>query len=88
MNPKSKYNHSFTPKQMEFFAEEEIVSVIPNTKINDLKLISSEIKFLPGAQVNVPLWLAISLKQRKKCTIILPVWMNLCKLFLLWLLSC
>ena len=32
--------------------------------------------FNPGLQTKVPLWLAMSLKQRQKCRIIAPDWMD------------
>jgi len=33
--------------------------------------------FNPGLQTEVPLWLAVSLKQRQKCRIVPPDWMDI-----------
>jgi len=33
--------------------------------------------FNPGLQTDVPLWLAVSLKQRQKCRIVAPDWMDI-----------
>lgn len=35
--------------------------------------------FNPGLPVEVPLWLAINLKQRQKCRVIPPEWMDVGK---------
>lgn len=35
--------------------------------------------FNPGLPVEVPLWLAINLKQRQKCRLIPPAWMDVGK---------
>ena len=32
--------------------------------------------FKPGLPVKVPLWLAVNLRQRQRCRLVTPVWMN------------
>ena len=32
--------------------------------------------FKPGLVVKVPLWLAVNLRQRQRCRLVTPVWMN------------
>lgn len=41
--------------------------------------------FVSGLPMEVPLWLAIYLKQKKKCDLILPDWLTLGKHDILWL---
>lgn len=36
--------------------------------------------FNPGLPVEVPVWLAINLKQRQKCRLVPPAWMDVGKL--------
>lgn len=66
------------PAEIEFIAEEEKISVIP--KFNDIRtihLISGDVgPFRAGIPVAVPLWVAISLRQKEKCTIVAPEWMD------------
>uniref|UniRef100_A0A2I3GUW9 DNA replication complex GINS protein PSF2 n=1 Tax=Nomascus leucogenys TaxID=61853 RepID=A0A2I3GUW9_NOMLE len=47
--------------EVEFLAEKELVTIIPNF-------------------MEVPLWLAINLKQRQKCRLLPPEWMDVEKL--------
>lgn len=63
--------------QTEFLAEQATVSVIPNFRHDRLYLISGDVgPFEPNMPVEVPLWIAVYLKQRQKCHIIPPPWMT------------
>lgn len=65
------------PAQVEFLAENQFVEVIPNFSHDKLYLICGEVgPFRPGIPVQVPLWVAINLKQRQKCRLTAPDWMN------------
>lgn len=65
------------PAEVEFLAEKELVTIIPNFSHNKLYLISGDIgPFNPGLPLDVPLWLAVNLKQRQKCRIQPPEWMD------------
>lgn len=67
--------------EVEFLAEKELVSIIPNFSLDKVYLIGGDIgPFNPGLPVQVPLWLAINLKQRQKCRIVPPEWMDVEKL--------
>ncbi|MEE6500389.1 hypothetical protein FKM82_003765 [Ascaphus truei] len=67
--------------EVEFLAEKETVAVIPNFSLDKVYLIGGDLgPFNPGLPVVVPLWLAINLKQRQKCRIIPPEWMDVEKL--------
>ncbi|GIX76901.1 DNA replication complex GINS protein PSF2 [Caerostris extrusa] len=64
------------PADLEFLAEQESVRIIPNFSHGKLYLIRGDVgPFIPGNTVQVPLWLAINLRQRQKCRIQPPDWM-------------
>ncbi|EDV25557.1 uncharacterized protein TRIADDRAFT_55771 [Trichoplax adhaerens] len=63
--------------EIEFLAEDSIVTVLPNFSENKIYLISGDVgPFNPSMPTDLPLWLAIDLKQRQKCRIQPPKWMN------------
>ncbi|KAF3817588.1 hypothetical protein GH733_012875 [Mirounga leonina] len=74
--------------EVEFLAEKELVTIIPNFSLDKIYLIGGLVflwqgdlgPFNPGLPVEVPLWLAINLKQRQKCRLIPPEWMDVEKL--------
>ncbi|XP_046680728.1 probable DNA replication complex GINS protein PSF2 [Homalodisca vitripennis] len=67
------------PSEIEFLAERQNISIIPKfTSNNILHLISGDIgPFRAGLPVVVPLWVAVNLRQRQKCRIVPPDWMNI-----------
>ncbi|KAG9474801.1 hypothetical protein GDO78_003324 [Eleutherodactylus coqui] len=67
--------------EVEFLAEKQLVTVIPNFSLDKVYLIGGDLgPFNPGLPVQVPLWLAVNLKQRQKCRIVPPEWMDVGKL--------
>ncbi|XP_043937692.1 DNA replication complex GINS protein PSF2 [Protopterus annectens] len=69
------------PSEVEFLAEKEMITIIPNFSLDKIYLIGGDLgPFNPGLPVEVPLWLAINLKQRQKCRIVPPEWMDVEKL--------
>ncbi|TKC44072.1 hypothetical protein EI555_002159, partial [Monodon monoceros] len=63
--------------EVEFLAEKELVTIIPNFSLDKIYLIGGDLgPFNPGLPVQVPLWLAINLKQRQKCRLLAPEWMD------------
>ncbi|XP_041078205.1 DNA replication complex GINS protein PSF2 [Polyodon spathula] len=69
------------PSEVEFLAEKEMVTIVPNFSLDKIYLIGGDLgPFNPGLPVAVPVWLAINLKQRQKCRIIPPEWMDVEKL--------
>ncbi|XP_063169010.1 DNA replication complex GINS protein PSF2 [Candoia aspera] len=67
--------------EVEFLAEREMVTIIPNFSLDRIYLIGGELgPFNPGLPVEVPLWLAVNLKQRQKCRLVPPEWMDVEKL--------
>lgn len=63
--------------EVEFLAERELIGITPNFDLGVLHLISGDFgPFKAGLPAEVPLWVAINLRQRRKCRIIAPDWMN------------
>ncbi|RUS14139.1 hypothetical protein BC938DRAFT_477519 [Jimgerdemannia flammicorona] len=95
----------FTPAEIEFLAENLVISIIPSYKMDPIHLLavclfppdpkepqqilrsnnsSSTPKpqgtygpFFPPLKVDVPLWLALTLKKNQKCAIVPPEWMSI-----------
>uniref|UniRef100_A0A915ID49 GINS complex subunit 2 n=1 Tax=Romanomermis culicivorax TaxID=13658 RepID=A0A915ID49_ROMCU len=65
--------------EIEFLAEDEIVEIIPNFSTKKpIELFAGSIGPLEaGLTTKVPLWAAAFLKQRHRCKIIPPEWMNI-----------
>lgn len=71
----------FTAQEIEFVAEDELIEIVPNMRMDPLNLICGDFgPFLPQIAAQVPLWLAVALKKRGKCTIRPPEWMSVEKL--------
>ncbi|XP_057980864.1 DNA replication complex GINS protein PSF2 isoform X2 [Malania oleifera] len=71
----------FSPEEIEFIGEDEMVEIVPNMRMEPLNLICGDFgPFLPQIATQVPLWLAVALKKRGKCTIRPPRWMLVEKL--------
>eukprot|EP01132_Coremiostelium_polycephalum_P003688 gene3688-4593_t len=74
----SSSEDTLSPNQIEFLAEDVTISIIPNFKLDSLHFLSGEYgPFEPSFPVDVPLWLALTLKKKKKCKIEIPYWMSL-----------
>ncbi|CAN6926303.1 unnamed protein product, partial [Brassica oleracea] len=54
--------------QVEFMAEDEMVEIVPNMNMEPLNFIA-----IP---TQVPMWLAVALKRRGKCTFRPPAWLS------------
>lgn len=68
---------NFTPQENEFLAENEPIQIVPNFRGDKLRFISGTFgPFKPAKPVSVPLWLAIYLKQRKRCDVVVPSWLD------------
>ncbi|GAA0163228.1 hypothetical protein LIER_19143 [Lithospermum erythrorhizon] len=74
-------NSAFSAPEMEFLAEDELIEIVPNMRMDTLNLICGDFgPFYPQIATQVPLWLAVALKKRGKCTIRPPEWMSVEKL--------
>ncbi|OAY46101.1 DNA replication complex GINS protein PSF2 [Manihot esculenta] len=68
----------FSPEEVEFMAEDELVEIVPNLRMDSLNFICGDYgPFYPQIATQVPLWLAVALKKRGKCTIRPPQWMSI-----------
>ncbi|KAI4346962.1 hypothetical protein L6164_007820 [Bauhinia variegata] len=71
----------FSAEELEFIAEDEMVEIVPNLRMEPLNLICGDFgPFFPQIATQVPLWLAVALKKRGKCSIRPPEWMSVEKL--------
>eukprot|EP00897_Mesotaenium_endlicherianum_P009605 jgi/Mesen1/8673/ME000508S08053 len=69
---------TFSGAEIEFLAEDGLISIVPNFRMEKLGLICGEFgPFFPQLPVEVPLWLALALKKRRKCAIQTPEWMKI-----------
>ncbi|EPY77000.1 DNA replication complex GINS protein PSF2 [Camelus ferus] len=67
--------------EAEFLAEKELVTIIPDFSLDKIYLIGGDLgPFNPGLPVELPLWLAVNLKQRQKCRLAPPEWVDVEKL--------
>lgn len=69
------------PEEVEFLGEKQLVSIVPSFTSDPLHLISGDFgPFRAGLPIKVPLWVAVNLKQQKRCRIQPPEWMEVEKL--------
>ncbi|KAI5346419.1 hypothetical protein PRUPE_2G235900 [Prunus persica] len=67
----------FSGEEVEFMAEDEMVEIVPNMRMEPLNMLCGDFgPFYPQMATQVPMWLAIALKKRGKCTIRPPEWMS------------
>jgi GINS complex subunit 2 len=66
-----------TPAELEYFAEETLVTIIPNVSHPQFRFVSGNFGPLEsGLPCEVPLWLAVTLRKRSKCIIRMPDWLQ------------
>jgi GINS complex subunit 2 len=64
-------------QQLEFFAEEERVTIVPNFSADAYECVSgTHGPFRPNVPCAVPLWLALYLSRRAKCRLAPPPWLS------------
>lgn len=70
------------PAEIEFMAENEIVQIVPTfNHTSHIHLICGSYgPFRAGLPLNVPIWVAMNLRQKKTCRILAPDWMAVDKL--------
>eukprot|EP01063_Lacrimia_lanifica_P015994 TRINITY_DN22621_c0_g1_i1.p1 TRINITY_DN22621_c0_g1~~TRINITY_DN22621_c0_g1_i1.p1 ORF type:complete len:278 (+),score=88.17 TRINITY_DN22621_c0_g1_i1:76-834(+) len=63
--------------KLEFMAQEEIVTIVPIFQMADVNFLSGRYgPFEPPHPAEVPLWLAMLLKESRRCKIVTPEWMS------------
>ena len=66
------------PAEIEFLAEKDSVKIVPNFTSNTRYLLEGDVgPFNAGLSLDVPIWLATDLRQRQKCRILQPDWMDI-----------
>lgn len=65
------------PSEIEFMAENETIQIVPNfNHASHIHLICGSYgPFRAGLPLNVPIWVALNLRQKKTCRILPPDWM-------------
>ena len=65
------------PEEIEFIGEKVSIGVIPNFNFSPIHLIAGDIgPFRAGIPLHIPLWLAMHLREQRKCRIVPPAWME------------
>ena len=73
----SSLQGNFPPSEITFFAENELITVLPRYSIKKIDLIGTRIPNLRAMRrEQVPLWVALILKSQDKCSIVPPKWLN------------
>lgn len=66
-----------TPDELTFIAEEDVIDIVPLFSMSRVRLLSGIYgPFTPPGRAQVPLWLALSLKRKRKCRIVAPEWLQ------------
>lgn len=74
--PKHLQN-GLTPDELTFLAEDDVIDIVPLFSMSRVRLLSGIYgPFTPPGRATVPLWLALSLKRKRKCRIVPPDWMQ------------
>ena len=76
-NDVKKEKFSVSANEIEFFAEDAPVEIIPHFQSNAIRFFCGTYgPFRPQRALEVPLWLALALKKQLQCTIVCPEWMR------------
>ena len=66
-----------SPEELAFVAEEARVWIVPTMPMETLQLLSGAAgPLVPQVPAQVPLWLAVYLAKRNRCTMKPPEWLN------------
>ena len=71
-------NTPFDEHELEFFAEEEMIRIVPNFRHEEeLEMLRRTYPAMrPNFETEVPLWMGLSLRKAQRCTIVTPEWMK------------
>ncbi|KAI8852253.1 hypothetical protein BC829DRAFT_385525 [Chytridium lagenaria] len=74
--PKELWDN-FTPAEIEFITENEIITITPLRRLPAMDLLTGYYgPFIPPRTAQVPLWLALFLKRNGNCNIQPPAWLD------------
>lgn len=73
--------YGILPTEMEYVASlETTIDILPLVSLDRVRLLSGTYgPFQPPAHATVPLWLAFSLRKKRKCVIVPPEWLSIGK---------
>ncbi|ODQ78023.1 hypothetical protein BABINDRAFT_40513 [Babjeviella inositovora NRRL Y-12698] len=72
-----QFKTSFLPLEINFLAENELITILPRVSMKSVELIGTNLPNLNAMRrQEIPLWLALILKAQDKCQIIPPIWLN------------
>ncbi|KAK6463300.1 hypothetical protein DFJ63DRAFT_114464 [Scheffersomyces coipomensis] len=73
----AQLQNNLTPSEVNFLAENELVTILPRYTMQKMQLIGTKVPALRAMRrESVPLWVALILKSQDKCSIIPPKWLN------------
>ncbi|EGD79160.1 hypothetical protein PTSG_09891 [Salpingoeca rosetta] len=65
------------PSEVEFIAEDAPITITPNFQAGVFLFLKERVgPFKPQRPMEVPMWLAVSLRRRDKCVIHVPEWLS------------
>ncbi|KAJ7284133.1 DNA replication complex GINS protein PSF2 [Mycena rebaudengoi] len=68
---------SVTPPELELIACQQLIEIIPLISMEKTAFISGAYGPLrPPNKARIPIWMAVNLKQKKKCHILAPEWLT------------
>ncbi|KAJ6515602.1 DNA replication complex GINS protein PSF2 [Mycena sanguinolenta] len=68
---------SVTPPELELIACQDLIEIIPLIRMEKTAFIAGAYGPLrPPQRASVPIWMALNLKQKKKCHIVAPEWLS------------
>ncbi|KAJ7241906.1 DNA replication complex GINS protein PSF2 [Mycena haematopus] len=68
---------SVTPPELELIACEQTIEIIPLIRMEKTAFIAGAYGPLrPPHRASIPIWMALNLKQKKKCHIVAPEWLS------------
>lgn len=69
---------SVTPPELEMIASQQLITVLPSISMDKTVFISGTYgPLVPMRRCQLPLWMAINLKRKRKCRIIPPDWLTI-----------
>ncbi|CAK9438420.1 uncharacterized protein LODBEIA_P26440 [Lodderomyces beijingensis] len=73
----SQLQSNLTPTEIKFFAENELITILPRYSVHKVDLIGTRVPNLKAMKrEKVPLWVALILKGQDKCNIVPPKWLT------------
>jgi GINS complex subunit 2 len=73
----SEMTQNFTYEEIEFLAQDDLVEIIPMFKCDEMNLVQGSFgPFEVNVPIEIPLWVALTLRKRGKCKLVQPNWLT------------